>query len=47
MSTLPHSKRCEVEDFAEEELAGIIREVFDPAGRRGQDYPPGREYRKE
>jgi hypothetical protein len=33
MSTLPPNIRCEVEDFADDELAGIIRNVFDPAGR--------------
>lgn len=47
MATLPHNKPCEVEDFADEELAGIIREVFDPDGQRVPDYPRGREYRKE
>lgn len=47
MSDLPHNKRCEVEDFADDELAGIIRDVFDPAGRHGPAYPWGREYRKE
>lgn len=47
MTPLSHNKRCEFEDFADAEVAGLIREVFDPDGRRGPGYPRGREYRKE
>lgn len=44
---LPLNKACNVEDFADPELAGIIREVFPhDVGRFGADFPRGREYRK-
>jgi SAM-dependent methyltransferase len=42
-----HNKLCEVEDFADAELAATIREVFAAdADRHGAGFPLGREYRK-
>lgn len=42
-----HNKLCEVEDFADGELAGMIRDIFPHDARRhGEAFPKGREYRK-
>jgi SAM-dependent methyltransferase len=48
MNHLLHNKVCEVEDFANEELAETIREIFNPNDRRHiPNFPIGVEYRKE
>jgi SAM-dependent methyltransferase len=48
MPQLGHNKVCEVEDFACEELAKTIREIFNPNDRRAiPNFPIGVEYRKE
>lgn len=44
---LPLNKACNVEDFGDPELVGVIREVFPhDVARFGPDFPRGREYRK-
>jgi len=46
-ATLSHCKLCELEDFADPELRGLIREIFAAdRARFGDDFPAGREYRK-
>lgn len=34
MREQPHNKVCQVEDFSSDDLAGIVRDAFDPDGRR-------------
>ena len=42
-----HNKLCEVEDFADGELASMIRDIFPhDAQRHGAGFPKGYEYRK-
>lgn len=42
-----HNKLCEVEDFADAELAATIRDIFaTDAHRHGPEFPRGKEYRK-
>lgn len=44
---LGHNKLCEVEDFADAELAATIRDIFQADARRhGPAFPRGKEYRK-
>jgi SAM-dependent methyltransferase len=44
---LPLNKACNVEDFTDPELVGVVREVFPhDVARFGAEFPRGREYRK-
>ncbi len=40
------NKPCEVEDFSDAALAGVIRRVFPREAAKAGDWPRGREYRK-
>lgn len=45
--SLSHCKLCEVADFQDPELRGLIREIFtDELEQFGPSFPDGREYRK-
>ncbi len=45
---LPYNKVCEVEDFTHPDLLSVLREVYPhELSRFGQNWPIGREYRKE
>ncbi len=46
-AALPHNKLCNLEDFQDPRLRGLIRNVFShDVARFGSDFPRGREYRK-
>src|SRR5215213_1294979 len=43
---LPYSKACELEDFADPELAAVLRDVYAPEAESSAAWPAGAEHRK-